>query len=275
MTTMFSGVKLAKGSREIRAADDEAWPLFLQTAERAGFVPVAVSALRYRSTRLAEAMTWAPTSKALHFIDRHGISPDTVVHHAMHFLCDAHCGTSVGPNPMSMLYFENIACNMDVYFAARIVQNLGVETARARMSETFPFTLFGRMSRAFGRRPEALWTCLAEEEPFALFKKVVREVDELQRLVREVVNHWRRDEKPSRRLPLHTLRDQIHALPHLVFSSYFDHLLHLTFARFHKGRRTTKRDLVAKRRCEEVLARSSTLAEFMRGLGATAPEESG
>lgn len=266
---MFSGIKMVKHSRTFTRADDDAWPLFVQTAERGGFELVGLPRSRYRSLRQINALTWTPTSKSVHFRAWQGMHPLWVIHHAMHYLCDTHSGVNKGPHPMSMLYFENIACNIDPYFAARIVQKVGVDAARSQMSDTYPFTLFAQTARAFGRSPDEHWRMLAAEEPFGLYKKVVREVDEVQRLVRETVGHWHRGPARARRLPLRSLRDAIHALPYIVFSSYFDHLLHLTFARFHQGTRATNRDLAAKRRCEDVLARSSCFADFMVGLGAT------
>ena len=266
---MFSGIKMVKHSKEFCRADVEAWPLFVQTAERGGFELVGLSKSRYRSLRVVDALTWSPTSKAVHFRAWQGMHPLWVVHHAMHYLCDTSCRPNAGHNPVSMLYFENIACNIDSYFASRIVQSLGVDAVRSRMSDTYPFTLFAIRTKAFGRTPDALWSSLANEEPFALFKKIVREVDEVQRLVREALSHWCPGTARESLVPLRTLRDAIHSLPYVVFSSYFDHLLHLTFARFHQGTRTTKRDLAAKRRCEEILARSSSFADFMIGLGAT------
>ena len=266
---MFSGIKMVKHSQEFVRADADAWPLFVQTAERAGFELIGLSPVRYRSLRMVDALTWTPTSKAVHFRGWRGLHPIAVIHHAMHYLCDTRCGVSGGPNPMSMLYFENVACNIDAYFSARIVQKLGLEAARSRMSETYPFTLFAQTTEVFGRSPEAYWSLLAEEEPFTLFKKVVREVDEVQGLVQEALAHWRPGPARGRLVPLGAVRDALYSLPHVVFSSYFDHLLHATFSRFHEGTRTTKRDMAAKRRCEEILARSSSFADFMVGLGAT------
>ena len=248
-------------------ADPEAFSLVLSTARRAKFHVHMLPGPEYFATRTANELTWVPNSTAQHVNATQGfMHPLSVTHAVMHYLCFAHSGFSTRRKPGSMLYFENIACNIDAYFGARITQQVGVSAVEKRLLGVYPFAVFEKTRQRLGRSRRDYLRHLAKEEPFALFKRVVAEVDEVQRLVHQISLHFEPGEGP--RVPLEELGRAVAKMPYLTFSSYFNHNLHRMFARFHEGTRSSKADQRTKRECQSVLASSRSFSGFMSALGA-------
>lgn len=263
---MFAGHKMVKHWREFLLADEEAWSQFAAAAELGEFQMIPLKRKPYRALRVLDALTWTARSTAINYRAWQGMHPLWLVHHGVHYLCDAHASKAPPSRrrPLSMLYFENLACNIDAYYAARIVQRLGVKDVQANLLETYPFTLFEESSRRLGRTRALYMSRLAKTEPFELFKTLIREVDRLQGLVGQALPHF----GPSgANTHLDRVVKDVAARPDLTFSCYFDHLLHTTFARFHQGTRVTKDDLATKARCAAVLDRAASFSDFLGHLG--------
>jgi hypothetical protein len=109
------GKLLTRRHRMFRDADPAAWDLLITTAERAGMYMETVPPRHYFALRSSHAFVWLPGDSRQFFTETAGrFSPSFLIHEVMHLLGYAFAGHDVARKPQCILFFENLACNIDV-----------------------------------------------------------------------------------------------------------------------------------------------------------------
>jgi hypothetical protein len=243
-----------------RRADLEAWKIICRTANEANFKFTHVSKEADLIGRLHQNFIWEPTFTTQSYSNQ----PYNMIHHVVHFLCFRYGNFKTFNMPKSTLYFEALACGIDAYYSASIVQMYGIKEVKEKLTKVYPFGNFVRTSKQYSKPINNYWQLLSKEDPFDLYRSVVSEVDMIYSKVTEVVD-WFNTGKGNAKL-FSVLKSEISELPYVQFSTYFNNFQQVLFAQYHADPKLKKRDLEMKAKCKDLLNISTSFADFLSNL---------
>lgn len=247
-----------------RKADPEVVDLVLTTAGLAGFQIAAQPEWTYWADRKLSDFSWNPRFKMQYYMERRpGFEFIFLAHHVMHFFSRA--PVHQGGFAKTVLLGENFACNLDGYFAARLVQTYGASTTQRRFKHQYPFTMMTANARRCGVSYGRLLARLNSCDPFELYKELVGATHQRQLMFRAAGDAVL---KPSKAGRTRKSFPPTSPLPYCLIAN-FDYELHNRFTDFNEGRVAGPRDRNCAKELAMNLRRSRTMPEFLRRLGAS------